>query len=125
MWPRLGLSAASSAALLLAALGAATLAVEAGWVAGRELAATVALGASLVVAVVVAGRRSWRDLAASALLGPPLAWGAAHALDALVVTPLELSARSASAVVVVLGLAGLVSSEAATRRASARACGGP
>ncbi|MCC6649179.1 MAG: hypothetical protein IT374_26875 [Polyangiaceae bacterium] len=125
MWPRLALSSAASAGLLIASLGAATLAVEAGAVAGRERASAVALAASMVAAVVVAGRGSRGELVSAALAGPALGWGAARALDAVVISPLDLSARAGSALAVLLGLSAFVSTEARRRSASARASGGP
>lgn len=125
MWRRLAPPAVSSAALLLAVVGAATLAVDAGFVAGRELASAVALAVALAGAAGVAGRRGAVELASAALIGPVLGWGAAHALDAVIVGPLELPTRAAAALVVTLGVAGFVSSEAATRRASARASADP
>lgn len=106
-------------------MGAATLAVEGGLVAGRELASTVALGGLVATSIIVAGRRHRAELAAAALLGPAIAWGAAHALDAAIIAPLELSVRVGASLALALGAAAFVSTEAARRRASARASADP
>lgn len=117
MWRRPLLSAASSALLLTALFCAAFLAVDAGLVAHHPKVAVLLLAAASAGAVIVSGGRRPIDLAASTLLGPAVAALYATLLDQWVVRPLDLPPRAVALALVVVGVAGFVSTATAKRRA--------